>query len=109
MSNINYITSIVKVLETPSKTLFNDTIRVTRFRVQLPRNRNTQIVNLIFWGNLAENAFNYYKINDYIIIEGYLSTKNIITSAGKKSKKVEITVFKIYPFLLNPKSNIRSK
>ena len=109
MSNINYITSIVKVLETPNKILFNNTIPVTRFRVQLPQNRNTQIVNLIFWGNLAESTFNYYNINDYIIIEGYLSSKNILTSARKNLKKIEITVFKIYPFLLDSNRNISSK
>jgi hypothetical protein len=47
------------------------------------------------WGNLARDVLEYYKVNDYIIIEGYLSI-----SKKKKSKKVEITVLKAYPFLL---------
>jgi hypothetical protein len=84
---------MVKILENPNQITFNNTIPVTKFRVQLPQFRNNTIVNLTFWGNLACDVANYYKINDYILIEGYLSVKN--------SRKIEIAVFKIYPFLLS--------
>ena len=40
----------------------------------------------------------YYKINDSIVIEGYISVRNNGTT---KNKQIEISVFKIYPFLLN--------
>jgi single-stranded DNA-binding protein len=103
MIDTNYISSIVKVLETPNSTFFNNTIPVTKFRVQLPQIKNTQIVNLIFWGNLAKNVANYYQINDYIMIEGYLSlNKNYLLNRIKRnSKKVEITVLKVYSFPTN--------
>jgi single-stranded DNA-binding protein len=103
MGDTNYIGSIVKILEIPNKKLFNNTIPITKFRAQLPQVRNNTIVTLSVWGNLANDVANYYKINDYIIIEGYLSirTKPVNNSIVQSSKKVEITVFKVYPFLLS--------
>jgi len=44
----------------------------------------------------------YYKINDYIIIEGYISlrTSNYDDFSSLLNKQVEISVFKIYPLFL---------
>ena len=113
MVNTNYIGSIVKILENPSQTIFNDTILCTKFRVQFPQFRNIRIVNLIFWGSLASDVVKYYRINDYILIEGYLSIINNdqypLITVNKNSKKIEITVLKIYPFLLSRKSQINQK
>ena len=96
MTDTNYIGSIVKILETPTQKFFNNNISVTKVRVQLPQVRKTKIVNLIFWGKLARDVANYYKTNDYILIEGYLSL-----AYQQTSKKIEITVLKVYPFLLS--------
>jgi len=100
MNNPNYISSIVKILENPNRKSFNNTILVTKFRAQLPQTHNTRIVNLIFWGNLAKTVDKYYQVNDYILIEGYLSLKNkqLLNTVKSNSKKVEITVLKVYPF-----------
>ena len=100
MVDTNYISTIVKILEIPNQTFFNNTVSVTRFRAQLPQVRNTRIINLIFWGNLSKSVSNYYQINDYIMIEGYLSFNNryLLNSMQQNSKKVEITVLKVYPF-----------
>ena len=111
MVNTNYIGSIVKILENPGQTVFNNTISVTKFRVQFPQLRNTRIVNLIFWGNLAHDVSKYYRINDYILVEGYLSLNNQgrLPTMNKNSKKVEITVLKVYPFLLSQNRQISKK
>jgi single-stranded DNA-binding protein len=103
MSDTNYIGGIVKILEVPKQKFLNNTIAVTEFRVQLPQVRNTTIVHLIFWGNLARDVATYYKINDYILIEGYLSLRNKRSSSliAQPSKQIEITVLKLYPFLLS--------
>ena len=102
MGDINYISSIVKILEIPNQKISKNNIAITKFRVQLPQTRKIGIIHLIFWGNLAQYVTNYYKINDYIIIEGYLSlNKTIETKSKQKLKKVEVTVFKVYPFRLN--------
>ena len=102
MSDTNLVGGMVKILEIPKQKIFNSDIPVTQFRVQFPQVRNSYIVHLTFWGNLARDVVSYYKINDYILIEGYISLRNKPISNGMvpKSKKVEITVLKIYPFLL---------
>ena len=99
MSSTSLISGIVKILENPRQKLINKTIPVTEFRVQFPQTDNNEIINLIFWGNLGKDVINYYKTNDYVIIEGYLSLQN--NELFQKSKKVKITVLKIYPLLLS--------
>jgi single-stranded DNA-binding protein len=103
MSDINSISGLVKILENPKHQVLNNNILVTHFRVQFPQVRNNYIVHLKFWGNLARDVSSYYKINDYILIEGYIAlpNKQNVNSNNQMSKKVEITVLKIYPFLLN--------
>ena len=73
MGDTNYFASIVKILEKPNQKVVNNKIRNYEFRAQLPQVRNSRIVNLVFWGNLARDITNYYQVNDYILIEGYLS------------------------------------
>ena len=111
MINTNYIATIVKILEKPTQVIINKNIQVTKFRVQLPQLRNSRIVNLIFWGNLAQDIIKYYQINDYVLIEGYLSLnkKHRLNRIEKESKKIEITVLKIYPFLFNQNYFINKK
>jgi single-stranded DNA-binding protein len=99
MSDTNIVGGIVKILETPKQESFNKNIAVTKFRVQFPQFRNNSVVHLTFWGNLARDAANCLK-NDYILIEGYISLRNkrISDKVLSKSKKIEITVLKFYPF-----------
>ena len=103
MADTNYVGSIVKILENPIQTTLNDKISKTEFRVQLPQVRSTRIINLVFWGNLARDITNYYKVNDYIMVEGYVSLRDKTTDTVMKRNlnKVQITVSKIYPFHLN--------
>ena len=102
MGDTNLISGIAKILETPKTKNLNLSIPTTQFRVQFPQVRNTSVVYLTFWGNLASDVSNYYKINDYILIEGYISLRDRYNSNKivSKSKKVEITVLKVYPFVL---------
>jgi len=74
MGDTNYIGGIVKVLETPKQKNFKDNIPLTEFRAQFPQSRGNRIIHLVFWGKLASDVVNYYQTNDYILIEGYLST-----------------------------------
>lgn len=103
MGDTNLVGGIVKILETPKQKNFHSNIQVTKFRVQFPQVRRTSLVYLTFWGNLAVDTANYYKVNDYILIEGYISVKDKqpFNNLTFKSKKIEITVLKIYPFLLS--------
>nr|UZC30140.1 hypothetical chloroplast RF41 [Entomoneis sp.] len=103
MSDMNYIGALVKVLETPKKQFLNSDTCIVKFRVQLPQMRKIRIVELVCWGNLAKSVLNYYKTNDYILIEGYVSFRDTSNSTrmDKVRKKTTITVLKVYPFLLN--------
>jgi len=103
MTDTNSISSVVKILESPKQKIINTNLLVTSFRVQFPQVRNSCIVHLKFWGNLARDVATYYKINDYILIEGYIALKDkqTATSNSQMLKKIEITVLKIYPFLLS--------
>jgi single-stranded DNA-binding protein len=98
MGDGNYLASIVKILEKPIQIVNDDKVLTTEFRAQLIQVRNSQIVNLVFWGNLATDVVNYYQVNDYIMIEGYLSLENKTNNELVKQnlKKVQITVLKIY-------------
>ena len=106
MSNTNYIGAIVKILETPKQKIINNNNLVSTFRVQISQVRQTRIIKLVFWGNLARDVINYYKINDYILIEGYLALTSQSDSelTKKPSKNIEVTVLKVYPFLLGSNS-----
>jgi single-stranded DNA-binding protein len=99
MGDTNYISGIVKILENPIETISNKNIYTTQFRVQFPQVRNNIIISLVFWGKLSQDMANYYKINDYIIIEGYLSLRK--KKNFENLKTVEINVLKVYPFLLS--------
>ena len=99
MGDTNYISSIVKILEKPSQKIFDKNILITEVRAQLPQTRNNVIVSLTFWGKLSQDIIDYYNMDDYIIIEGYLSL--LENPSVKNSKKVKITVLKVYPFLLS--------
>ena len=98
MGDTNYLASTVKILEKPTQTINSNNIISTEFRAQLVQVRNSQIVNLVFWGNLALDVANYYQVNDYIMIEGYVSLRNKTNNKLIKQnlKTIQITVLKIY-------------
>ena len=97
MTDINYAISMVKILEKPRQKVLKGNILVTKFRAQLPQIRNNRIINLVFWGNLAHDVASYYQVNDYIMIEGYLSSiRRPKNNLVQTSQKLCITVIKLY-------------
>jgi len=107
MSDITYIEGIVKILETPKQKSLNSDITFVKFRAQLTSFRKNQIVTIMFWGNLAQDIISYYKINQYLLIEGYPSFRNS-TKLKQTSKRVEITGLRVYPFYLKT-DNLNNK
>ena len=103
MANTNYFSGIVKILETPKIYFSNEQTQVIGFRVEVSQKRKHSIISLVFWGNLGHEVQKFYKINDYILIEGYTSirSKNFLNYNLSNLKQVFITVVKIYPILLN--------
>jgi single-stranded DNA-binding protein len=99
MGDTNYIGAIVKILETPKQKLLK-IIFVTRISSSITSSSKYSNCKFSFWGNLANDVANYYKTNDYILIEGYLSLRKRKTKNSNRKilKSVEITVLKVYPF-----------
>jgi len=95
----------VKVIKNSGQCFFADGTSLTELTVQLPQLRKNNI-KVIFqvsiWGKLSYDVAKYYQPDDYIIIEGYISIRNIDTDrvVNLLDKQVEISVFKLYPLLL---------
>ena len=113
MRSPSYFSGVVKILENPKQKIIHGKIIHTKFRVLIPqsrRNKFPKIISLVSWGNLASDLNNHYTVNDYILIEGYISlkTKKKKDFSLFNSKKVKVTGLKVYPFLLKSK-NINKK
>lgn len=107
MGNTNYFAGIVKILEKPKQYNINKQTPVTQFRVEISQKRKNGIVSLLIWGDLGRNVQKFYKVNDYILIEGYTSIRlkssqtSVPTIPSNNLKQVFITVNKIQNILLN--------
>lgn len=103
MVNTNYFSGIVKILETPKEFSLNSKTQGTYFHVEVPQKRKKSVLSVLIWGNLGRDVQKFYKQRDYILIEGYTSFQSnpFSQSTIKTSKRVHVTVTKIYPILLN--------
>lgn len=103
---MNYISCMIQILEVPKIKSYEDNIQMAQFRVQLPYVRNKEhlpiVINSTIWGDLAYDIANYYQVNDYALIEGYLS---IIFDNLSNQQEITINISKLYPFLFTLESN----
>ena len=102
---MNYVIFAVKIIKNSGQSFFADGTALTELIVQLPqvRKNNVKVVlKISIWGKLSYDIAKYYQPNDYLIIEGYISIRNINVDQTSNSidKQVEISVFKVYPLLL---------
>ena len=102
---MNYVTFTVKVIKNSGQSFFSDGTSLTELIVQLPqvrKNNSKIILQLSIWGKLSYDVVKYYQPDDYIIIEGYISLRNINSDSivNSLNKEVEISVFKLYPLFL---------
>lgn len=106
MADLNYFNGVVRILEVPREKILNDKFNILKCRVQLPQTKSIRIVTLNVWSRLAKDLLKSYAVDDYILIEGYLSLKvpskkRLSPKTSKILKKVEINSVKIYPYVLN--------
>lgn len=102
---MNYVILAVKVIKNSGQSFFSDETSLTELTVQLPqvkKNSSKVILQVSIWGKLSYDVAKYYKPDDYIIIEGYISIRNIDTDrvVNLLNKQVEISVLKLYPLFL---------
>jgi len=100
---MNYSTFIVKVVKNPKQRFLKKNILLTELHVQFPSTRkksknNLNTMELLIWGDLGEDVIKYYKINDYILIEGFISLHKKKTN---NNREIKISVSKIYPLNKN--------
>ena len=101
---MNYSTFVVKLVEISQQSFFNDNNSVIEILVKFPTIRSSNQAStfrILVWGDLASNIVKYYCVNDYVIIEGYISLKDFVSNSLNSDKQVEISVFKIYPFVVD--------
>jgi hypothetical protein len=102
---MNYTTFIVKIISKPERSLFeidDNEILYTEFVgkfYQFRKNEYT-ICKISVWGNLAYDVLQYYQVNDYLIIEGYISLHDSIIEELNLKTAIEISAVKAYPFAL---------
>lgn len=100
---MNYSSFIVKIIEQPIQQYFKEDIlmiemlvKFSQFKEQKPK----KTFRIFIWGDLGNDVLKYYRINDYIIIEGYISLTNSFQENNFSSlnSQITISVRKIYPF-----------
>lgn len=67
-------------------------IAVTRDFKDASGNRETDWVNLVFWGKTAETVANYFKKGDEILVVGRLQVRNYEDQQGNKKYVTEVVV-----------------
>ena len=98
---MNYINSIIRILEIPPLRSYNNVLTI-RFKARIPclRNKTEQysIIDCTIWGELAYDLVNYYQVNDYALIEGHISIFNNIENCPVNTI-YHLNITKLYPFL----------
>jgi single-stranded DNA-binding protein len=91
---MNYVIFAVKVIKNSGQSFFADGTSLTELTVQMPqvrKNSTKLILQISVWGKLSYDVAKYYQPEDYVIIEGYISIRNINTDhiVNLLDKKVE--------------------
>ena len=96
---MNYVNCIIQILELPAIQFCNNNVPTLKFRIRLPLIKNKMpsntIIEGIVWGNLVSDIGNYYRINDYVLAEGYIS---IVFNKKSNKRFLMFNILKLYPF-----------
>lgn len=95
---MNHGIFVIKVLEKPIHLVYKE-YEAIEIKVQFPviRQKDSRSeLTLIIWGDYRKDFLKYYKVQDYLIVEGTLTFK------GDKNveNEAKVIVKRIYPFLL---------
>nr|UHY40800.1 Ycf41 [Thalassionema bacillare]UHY41058.1 Ycf41 [Thalassionema bacillare] len=96
---MNHINSIVQILEISPLKFYDNKIVIVQFRAQLPsirvKTKRPIILKFSIWGNLAFDLINYYRVNDYMLIEGSFASLLF----QNEQPIININIIRVYPFL----------
>jgi single-stranded DNA-binding protein len=99
---MNSCSFVVKIVSKPLQRLVSKDICVVETRVQFSKLRKKKSFDqfkILLWGNLGKEFIKYYRVGDYILIKGMLHFKRI-DPVNRFKKETEMTIIKVYPFLL---------
>lgn len=102
---MNYTTILLKIIY-PPKQHFSKTeslIPVTQFVGKFYQRKlnDFNICKVSIYGNFASEVLEYYNVNDYIIIEGYVRLQESTFFDSNLKPYIEIAACKTYPYALN--------
>lgn len=97
MGDFCLIGGVIKILELPTQTIFENNQVQTEFICQFPQMRSNLLVSVICWGNLGYDIVYYFGTSDYILIEGYFSSQ-VFDEIDSGLKTFTITLSKAYSF-----------
>lgn len=114
---MNRVTLIVKLLENPNQSFFEDDICVTEVLVEFTTkhkklNRGKNVIQISAWGEQGKKLALSYKIGDFLIVEGLISLRPLYLEHQQTStqpKIVEITIVNFYPYLLFQEESVEEK
>jgi|TARA_B110000238_G_scaffold180801_1_gene205064 hypothetical protein len=94
---------MIKIIKKPEQKFFDNDISATEIVAKFyqAQDNSYNVCKLSVWGSLSHDVMQYYQLNDYLIVEGYISRRNSNLEVYKTPNEIEISVFKIYPFALN--------
>ena len=100
---MNYTSFMIKIIKKPEQKFFDNDISATEIVAKFyqAQDNSYNVCKLSVWGSLSHDVMQYYQLNDYLIVEGYISRRNSNLEVYKTPNEIEISVFKIYPFALN--------
>jgi single-stranded DNA-binding protein len=93
---------IFKLAEDPSQEYYQSKIKLLEVKANFIYSTKNKIftenLNLLIWGNQINDVLKYYRKDDYVVIEGFLTTSFSLdaNTLKTKGKKIEIIVLKIY-------------
>nr|YP_011006665.1 hypothetical protein V2488_pgp011 [Halosiphon tomentosus]WAM63810.1 hypothetical protein [Halosiphon tomentosus] len=96
---MNHAFFVVKIIGNPVHLIHNECQSIEiKVKVSTPRKKSSRKeLTLVLWGDSFLSFLKYYKIQDYLIIEGIVTLKGYIN----EDNEVKVIVKRLYPFLLN--------
>ena len=104
MNRTNRFYAVVKIVKNPIRIKVNNKIPLaildvglSQYRKKMRKIKPITFIYLIFWGKLIDRLENSYKINGYILIEGFLRLRKENPLEYRSPQIGIVTVIKIYP------------
>ena len=101
---MNYTSFLIKIIDKPNQKSFKDNISViemtAKFYQQQQQNSHN-ICKLSIWNSFSSTIMQHYQLDDFLIVEGFISRRKSDFGNRILFQGIEITVVKLYPFASN--------